>query len=52
MIKLKDASKEKKQEIEYLFKEHCSYLDLNIFSEEPYIQFPDGTVVYLEGVEE
>lgn len=45
-------TREERQKIEDLFKEHLNYLDLNIFSTEPYIQFPDGTMIYLEGVED
>lgn len=46
------TTQKERQKIEDLFKEHLSYLDLNIFSEEPYIQFPDGTTIYLEGIED
>ena len=41
-----------RQKIKDLFKEHLEYLDINILSENPYIQFPDGTIIYLKGVED
>lgn len=52
MRKWKLMNKEEREKIESLFKEHCDYLDMEMFSKEPYIQFPDGTTVYLEGMEE
>jgi hypothetical protein len=52
MRKYKDLNKQERAKIEALFKEHCSYLDMEFFSEDPYIQFPDGTIVYIEGTEE
>lgn len=50
MKEWKKLNYEEREKIEELFKEHCGYLDIEMFSEEPYIQFPDGTTVYLEGV--
>ena len=46
----KETTQEDREKFEDLIKEHCSYLDFEVFSEEPYIQFPDGSVIYIEGI--